>query len=220
MTALLLAAVLSQAVPARVAVLEATIDKKRVGEVTFLKHYLPGKGIERVTTFKVDEDEDSYVIIEKRLFDAKGEPISIERSYEEDGVILKVTVSFKDNVADVTFSQGSDRQTTSVALIEEDASTLAVSETWFINVTPKRNDKAEFWEYDIDASNWVNRVVKYHGLTELKVGDKFIKAHRISVGDQIDLYVDDFGMPYRLSDKSVKGGLVLTRILPKDGGGL
>lgn len=196
------------------------MDKKRVGEVVFLKQIVPGKGIERVTTFKVEEDgEEQYVIRERRFFDLTGNPVSIERTYTEDGEVLTVSVKFHDNIADVTYGKGDDKQTSSVALIEDDASTKAESELWFVMKKPARSDRVEFWEYDIDASNWVKRVVTYHGQTELKVGEEIIKVHRITVGEHINIYVDDFGMPYRLSDKSVKGGLTLTRTLPVDGGG-
>ena len=218
MIALLFAAVVQQGISARLVVLEATVDKKRIGEVSFFKQIVPGKGVERITTFKVEEEgEEQYVISERRFFDFKGNPLSVERTYTEDGEVLTVTVEFHDNIAEVTFSKGDDEQTNSVALIEEDASIQAASELWFVTKKPTRSDRVEFWEFDIDSSNWVKQVVTYHGLTDLKVGEEFLRAHRITVGEHINIYVDEFGMPYKLSDKSVRGGLVLTRTLPADG---
>lgn len=220
MTALLFAAVVQQGIPARVVMLEATVGKERVGEVGFFKQLVPGKGFERITTFKVEEDGvEQYTISEKRFFDFDGNPVSIERTYTEDGEALTVTVGFHDNIADVTYSKGDDEQTNSVALLEEDASIKAVSELWFVSKKPARSERVEFWEFDIDSSNWVKRIVTYHGQTDLKVGDEIIKTHRITVGEFINIYVDDFGMPYKLSDKSVKGGLTLIRTLPVGGSG-
>ena len=220
MIALLFAAIVQQGISARVVILEVTVDKKRIGEVSFFKQIVPGKGVERITTYKVEEEgEEQYVIRERRFFDLTGNPVSIERTYTEDGEVLTVSVKFHDNIADVTYGKGDDKQTSSVALIEDDASTKAESELWFVMKKPKRSDRVEFWEFDIDSSNWVKRVVTYHGLTDLKVGEEFLRAHRITVGEHINIYVDEFGMPYKLSDKSVRGGLVLTRTLPADGVG-
>lgn len=217
--ALSMAVLQAQGIPARLVKLQATVDGKAVGEVTYIRQIVPGTGMSRTLVFEVEEEDRKYTIKELRTYRHDGRPIKVVRTYTEDGEQLKVTVAYTDNVADVTYSQGGESDTNSIALIEEGATTADPSAYWFLNATPKRGDQVVFWEYDIDKVEWVERTVTYQGLADLKVGDEIVRAHRISVGKEVNIYVDDAGMPYKMTDTSVKGTMTLVRTFPPPDGG-
>ena len=208
----------AQGIPARVVELQATVDGKAVGKVTYIRQIVPGTGMSRTLVFQVEEADRKYTIKELRTYRHDGRPIKVERTYTEDGKELKVTVAYDDNVANVTYSQGGESDTDSIALIEEDATTADPSAYWFLNATPKKGDRIVFWEYDIDEVEWVERTVTYHGLADLKVGEEIVRAHRISVGKEVNIYIDDRGMPYKMTDTSVKGTMTLVRTFPPGDG--
>lgn len=207
-----------QGVPARVVELEATVDGKPIGKVTYTRQIIPGKGMSRTIVFDVEEDDRKYTIKEIRTFRNDGTPIKTERTYTEDSQQLQVTVEYDGNVANVTYSQGGDSDTDSIALIEEGATTADPSAFWFLNATPNKNDRVVYWEYDIDEMDWVERIVTYNGQADLKVGEEIVRAHRISIGEKINVYLDDTGMPYKMTDTSVKGTMTLVRKPKADGG--
>ena len=216
--ALSIAVLQAQGVSARVVELQATVDGNVIGKVTYVRQLVPGTGMSRTLIFEVEEAGKKYTIKELRTYAHDGSPIKLERTYTEDGEMLKVTVEYDGNVANVTYSQGGDSDSDSIALIEEGATTADPSAFWFLSATPKQNDKVVFWEYDIDEVDWIERTVTYHGLADLKVGDEIVRAHRISVGREVNVYVDDLGMPYKMTDTSVKGTMTLVRTFPPGGG--
>ena len=217
--ALSIAVLQAQGIPARVVELQATVDGKAVGKVTYIRQIVPGTGMSRTLVFQVEEPDRKYTIKELRTYRHDGRPIKVERTYIEDGKELKVTVAYDGNVANVTYSEGGESDTDSIALIEEGATTADPSAYWFLSATPKKGDRVVFWEYDIDEVEWVERTVTYHGLADLKVGDEIVRAHRISVGKEVNVYVDDAGMPYKMTDTSVKGTMTLVRTFPPGDGG-
>ena len=217
--ALSLAFLPAQGIPARVVELQASIGGKPVGKVTYVRQIVIGTGMSRTLVFDVEDEDRKYSIKELRTYRHDGRPIKVERTYTEDGEQMKVTVVYNGNIADVTYSQGGESDTSSIELTEEGATTADPSVYWFLNATPKKNDKVVFWEYDIDEVEWVERTVTYHGQADLKVGDEIVRAHRISVGREVNIYVDDTGMPYKSTDTSVKGTLTLVRVMPEGDGG-
>jgi hypothetical protein len=80
---------------------------------------------------------------------------------------------------------------------------------------PKKGLKSTFWEFSLDDSAWVEREVSYEGTADVKVGEKTVKgAHRIAMGKNVSVYVDEFGMPYRTIQKTAAGTLNLVRTSP------
>jgi len=206
-----------QTPPARVVVMDATLGGKQYGTVTYVRQILPGKGVERTVTMKVDEDGAKYEIQEKRTYAFGGGPTSLERTYTEGARRVVVTVVYSGLQASVTYTEGTEKDTDQMTLTKEGATLSDPSQFWFSGSVPAVKSEAVFWEFSIDDNAWVERKVRYEGEASLKVGDKTVQAYRISIGAETNFYVDVNGMPLKSVEKTSKGDLVMVRTKPEVG---
>jgi hypothetical protein len=216
---MLLAAVVSlalaQQVPARVVVMDATLEGKPYGKVTYIRGILPGKGYERTVTLEAKEADETYTVQEKRTYGPDGTPTSTVRTVTQGARKIVRTLTYQDKVANVTTKIDGEEETESFKLEEEGASLRDASQAWFYGSAPEKNAKVSFWEFSLDDNDWVEREVTYTGTADVKVGDKTVKgAHRISIGKFVNFYVDEFGMPYRSIQETGSGTLNLIRTDP------
>jgi hypothetical protein len=204
-----------QTVSARVVEMSATLGGKPYGTVLYVRQLVPGKGMERSVTLTVQEEGAEYRVEEKRAFGHGGVPTSIVRTYTEGTRKAVVSVTFSGLKAVVTVSENGEQETEEVPLEVEGATTTDPTQFWFFGSAPPVKESATFWEYSLDENAWVERKVRYEGLASLKVGEKTVQAHRVSIGETVNVYVDEFGMPYKSVQKTDSGDLVLVRTKPE-----
>ncbi len=204
-----------QGVPGRAVVMSATLAGKPYGKFTYFRQLVPGKGIERSIALEVDADGAKYRIEEKRSYAAGGAPTSVVRTYTEGDRRVVVSIAYSGLKATITYLDGNESDTDEMTLTEEGATLTDPSQFWFFGSAPAAKSEAKFWEFSIDENSWVERKVKYEGVASLKIGEKTVQAHRISIGADTNFYVDDLGMPYKSVQKTAKGDLVLIRTVPE-----
>ena len=100
-------------------------------------------------------------------------------------------------------------------LTKEGAATTDASQFWFFGSVPKVKSESKFWEFSLDENAWVERTMRYEGAASLKIGEKTVQAHRISVSPDTNFYVDELGMPLKSVQKTAKGDLVMVRTKPE-----
>jgi hypothetical protein len=204
-----------QGVPAQAVLMSATLDGKPYGKVTYIRQLVPGKGIERTTVLDVEDDGAKYRIEEKRSYATGGTPTTVVRTYTEGERRVVVTIAYSGLKATVTYREGDESDVDELTLTTEGATLTDPSQFWFVNSAPAVKAESKFWEYSIDENGWVERKLKYEGVASLRIGEKNVQAHRISIGADTNFYVDDKGMPYKSVQKTPKGDLVLVRTSPE-----
>ena len=206
---------ITQQIPARVVIMEATLGGKPYGTVTYVRGLVPGKGLERTVTMVVKEEGTSYTIEEKRSYSSDGTPTTVVRKVTEGDKHITVTLTYHGKKAVVIVSENGEAESEEVILDNEKATIQDPTQLWFQGVTPKKGLKTTFWEFSLDDNAWVEREVSYEGTADVKVGEKTVKgAHRIAIGKQVSVYVDEFGMPYRTIQDTAAGTLNLIRTSP------
>lgn len=194
--------------------MSATLGGKPYGKVTYIRGIVAGKGMERTLILDVDEDGSKYRVEEKRTYATGGNPTSVVRRVTEGARVVTVTLKYVENKAVLTITEGSETETEEVPLAVENGKIADPSQFWFFGSPPAKNAKSVFWEYSLDENKWVERTIVYEGTAELKLGEKTVTAHRISIGKDVNFYVDDFGMPFKSSQETSKGNLTLVRTSP------
>lgn len=215
---MLLAAIglaIAQQVPAQSVIMSATLGGKPYGRVFYTRQLVPGRSVERTVRLVVEEEGATYSVEERRAYTLAGVPTSTERTYYEGERRIVVTVSYDGLKAKVTYKEGEDTELDEMTLTEEGATLNDPTQAWFLSAPPSAKSAATFWEFSIDENGWVQRKVKYEGVASLKIGEKTVQAHRISIGDNVNWYVDDKGMPYKSVQKTADGELVLLRTSPE-----
>lgn len=209
---------MAQQIPARVVVMDATLEGKPYGKVTYIRAQVPGKGFERTVSLEVKEGESTYTVAEKRSYTSDGTPTTVVRTVTEGERKITVTLTYHGLSASVVIAEGGQAESEEFPLEVEKASIRDVSQVWFYGVAPSKGLKTSFWEFSLDDNAWVEREVTYTGTADVKVGDKTVKgAHRISIGKDVNIYVDEFGMPYRSIQETRFGTLNLIRVTPPIG---
>ncbi len=206
--------VAAQAAPAKVVELSATLGGKPYGRVTYIRGIVAGKGMERTVILDVDEEGAKYRVEEKRTYANGGLPTSVVRKVTEGTRTVTVTLVYSALTAKVTITDGGESETEDFKLEVENAKTADPSQFWLFGSAPEKNAKVVFWEYSLDENKWVERTVTYTGTAELKIGEKTVTAHRISLGKDVNFYTDEFGMPFKSSQETAKGTLTLVRTNP------
>ncbi len=205
----------AQGVPAQAVVMSATLGGKPYGKVTYIRQLVPGKGMERTMVLDVDEAGSKYRIEEKRSYATGGAPTSVVRTYTEGERRVFVSIAYSGLTATVTYREGEESDVDELTLTVEGGTLTDPSQFWFFGRAPAAKAESKFWEFSIDENGWVERKVKYEGVASLKIGEKTVQAHRISIGADTNFYVDDRGMPYKSVQKTAKGDLVLIRTTPE-----
>lgn len=202
---------MSQGVPARVVVLDATLGGKPYGTVTYQRGLVPGVGRERRVTFDVDDESGKYRITEHRTYKTDGTPLAATRTFSDESHKMDISVSVSGKTASVVFDYGKEKHSEEFLLSVEGAETIDVSQTWFYGTAPKVGTTATLWEFSLESSVWVERTVKYEGVAKIKVGEANVNSHRVKVGKDATLYLDGYGMPYKTSQETAKGTLTMVR---------
>jgi hypothetical protein len=206
-----------QQVPGQAVTMSATLGGKPYGTVYYIRQLVPGRAVERTVRLEISEEDSKYTVAEKRVYTLAGVPTSTERTYIEGERRISVSVSYDGPKATVTYKEGDDTETDEMTLAEEGATLTDPTQAWFLSAPPAAKASATFWEFSLDENSWVVRKVKYEGVASLKIGEKTVQAHRISIGDNVNWYVDDKGMPYKSVQKTADGELVLLRTSPEVG---
>jgi hypothetical protein len=204
-----------QQIPAQAVIMSATLGGKPYGTVHYMRQLAPGRGVERTVRLVVEQEGATYTVSEKRVYTLAGVPTSTERTYQEGERRIVVTVVYDGMKATVTYKEGGDTESDEMTLTEEGASLTDPTQAWFLSSPPAAKASATFWEFSLDENSWVERKVKYEGIASLKIGEKTVQAHRISIGDNVNWYVDDKGMPFKSVQKTADGELVLLRTSPE-----
>lgn len=215
MTLVALGLVLAVQQPAKAVSMSATLGGKPYGTVTYVRQPLTNGRIERTVTLDVKEEETQYRIEEKRVYGPGGAPVSVLRTYTEGERKILVSLTYTGNKVSVVFTEGGVSEGDEVTLDQEKGTVADPSQFWFLNGAPAEKSVVDCWEYSIDDNDWVERKVKYEGVASLKIGEKTVQAHRISIGADVNWYVDDQGMPYKSVQKTAAGDLVLVRTAPE-----
>lgn len=198
---------ISQGVPAHGVTLDATLGGKPYGTVSYQRSILPGTGREKRVTFDVDDESGKYRLIEARTYKGDGTPIRITRAYSDNSHKFNIVATFAGKNVSVAF----DNDVQEFVLSEDKSQILDESQSWFYGSPPKVGATVKFWEFSLDGNVWAERTVKYEGVAKIKFGGKDVNAHRVTIGKDMTLYVDEFGMPYSGTQETAKGKILLTR---------
>ena len=202
---------MAQGVAARVVIMNATLAGKPYGKVSYSRGIVAGKGMERTTRMEVEDGDDKYTISEKRVYSNGGVPTTVTRTITKGDKIINISLRYEGHTAVVTYGEGSRNETETFKLDEEGATIADESQFWFFGNPPDKGSKSTFWEFSLDQGKWVKQEVKYEGTARLKVGEKTVDAYRISIGKDVNFYVDEFGMPYKSVQQTPSGTLTLER---------
>jgi hypothetical protein len=151
-------------------------------------------------------------VVQESTYDASGEPVRFLQTSVAPGVPRSSTVVVFDALgAEVTTQRGEDRKTERVSK-PDGVRTAARSELWFLATKPVPGAEVGFSRFVMAERAWKPETARYHGLREIVVGGKAVKAHLVTVGEA-KAFVDDAGDPWRLET----GGVVLERTERTDG---
>lgn len=200
-----------QGVAARAVVLDATLGGKPYGTVTMTRGLVPGTGRERRVTFEGTLGEQKFTKSEHRVYKTDGTPVSFTFSYRDGKNDYDATAKFEGNKATVVYQFGKEMHTQESVLSVDKATFIDPTQAWFYGTAPKVGAVAHFWEYSIEQSKWVERTVTYEGAARVKVGDRNVDAHRVTVNKDVVAYVDAWGLPYRSTQETPKGKIDMTR---------
>ena len=207
--------VAAQGIPARAVEMEATLGGKPYATVVYTRQIVPGKGMERMLLMKVKDAGGDYEVREVRAYATGGVPTSVVRTYTQGERRVTVSVAYSELKAVVTYREGEETDIDEFVLTKEGAATADASQFWFFGSVPAVRSESKFWEFSIDSNSWVETKVRYEGVASLKIGEKTVQAHRISIGADTNFYVDEYGAPYKSVQKTAKGDLVMVRTKPE-----
>ena len=175
------------------------IGDQEAGSATYLQKLLTDGGKQVAITLKLKPASGPMIEIrQESVYDALGYPSRrIQESLTAEGKRTELRVAtFDETGATLTIEKGGKSTDKAVELVKG-APRTAKSEFWFFRDTPKKGDKATFYSFDLGEERWKLTEAIYAGETEIEVGGKKVKAHRVSAPPS-EAYLDDKGWPIRL----------------------
>ncbi len=209
---LLAATILAQqSMPPGSVVLELFEGEDVIGTVDFGYRLDQAGNRFSVVLTNVDTDEEHFSMRETYRHDKSGKLIQSQRRTNIDGKVASIAVTYGGTELTVERNWGDEIETNTVVYADPPQSLVDPSVFWFVRDTPKRGERIKSWTYQPISGQWVERVVTYHGQVDVKHHEETIKAHRVTVGDEVTMYLDDKGMPWRVTERRNKRSIKLVR---------
>jgi hypothetical protein len=171
---------------------------------------------------KLQEDGSKYVLMEMELRSTDGQIVNVlqESVYDKAGMPVRMiqntsTAGGKEQKIVAVFSGGSvklrvtvgDKNTEETLQIPAGTNPFAKFEFWFIRDKVTAGGKTGYSRFDLQTSKWERVEATYHGVRDIKVDGKAVKANLVEIGGA-KAYVDDKGDPLRVEMQ----GIVLERV--------
>lgn len=168
--------------------------------------------LELSQTREVDLNGTEVVVTDVATYNAEGVPVKREMTQEAMGQQAEILFRYKRSEVEATISSGGQEQSQTFTM-KGSGSMANPAVFWFVRDIPEPGAKVESVSFDVQSGEFREVTTVYVGVEAIEYDGKQVDAHKITLnGDEVILWTDDQGLPYRVELKeSPLGELALIR---------
>lgn len=144
-------------------------------------------------------EKGKVFVVDVADYDPKGRPVKLHRKVRSGERVHEMSVDYTDEGAKVGLTMASDLTMTDMRPIPDGATLECPARFWFMRDKPAPGAVCSSWEFDADDQLWTQKRWVYEQAGQTLIKGKLIKGHRMMLDTRDTVWVDDQGLPLKMT---------------------
>ncbi len=144
-------------------------------------------------------EKGKVFVVDIARYDSKGRPIDLHRKVRSGERLHEMKIEYTEEGAKVGLVMASDLSMTDMRPRPDEAVMDCAARFWFLRDKPARGAICTSWLFDPDDQLWLQKRWVYEEAGQTLVDGKLTKGHRLTLDSRDTLWVDDAGLPLKMT---------------------